>query len=78
MGSSKGITEGAESRTDFFPFNLGLKDSPPELMLKLLLQHAALVRAGWLYEHLTTPIAVTFQKGSIPENHSCTNLYRAL
>jgi hypothetical protein len=57
---------------------LGLGDTPPELMLKLLLQHAAIVRAGWLYEHLTTPIAVTFQKGSIPENHNCTNLYRAL
>ena len=53
------------STPELSPFSLGLRDSPPELMLKLLLQHAAIVRAGWLYEHLTIPIAVTFQKGSI-------------
>ena len=60
------------------PANLGLDDTPGEMLLKLFLQHAAVNRGGWLYEHLEVPIAVTFQKGSIADNHNCTNLYSAL
>ncbi len=66
------------STPDLTPQNLGLSETPGEMLLKLFLQHAAINRSGWLYEHLETPIAVTFQKGSIADNHNCTNLYSAL
>jgi triacylglycerol lipase len=66
------------STPDLTPLNLGLDETPVEMLLKLLLQHAATARAGWLYKHLDVPIAVTFQKGTIADNHSCTNLYSSL
>jgi triacylglycerol lipase len=66
------------STTELEASNLGLNDSISELILKTLLQHADAIRGGWSYVHLTTPIAVTFEKGSIANNHNCTNLYNAL
>ena len=66
------------STPDLVPANLGLNGTTGEMLLKLFLQHAAVNRGGWLYEHLEIPIAVTFQKGSIADNHNCTNLYGAL
>jgi triacylglycerol lipase len=66
------------STPDLAPVNLGLNETVSEMLLKLLLQHAAEIRAGWLYEHLKAPIPVTFQKGTIADNHNCTNLYRML
>jgi triacylglycerol lipase len=66
------------STPDLAPLNLGLNETPSEMLLKLLLQHSAAIRAGWLYEHLKIPIPVTFQKGTIADNHNCTNLYSAL
>jgi triacylglycerol lipase len=66
------------STPDLLPSALGLDETPGEMLLKLFLQHAAVTRGGWLYEHLEVPIAVTFQKGSISDNHNCTNLYSAL
>jgi triacylglycerol lipase len=66
------------STPDLIPANLGLDETPGEMLLKLFLHHSAVNRGGWLYEHLEVPIAVTFQKGSIADNHNCTNLYTAL
>jgi triacylglycerol lipase len=66
------------STPDLAPAKLGLDETPGEMLLKLLLQHSAVNRGGWLFEHLEVPIAVTFQKGSIVDNHSCPNLYSAL
>lgn len=66
------------STPDLVPANLGLDETPGEMLLKLFLQHAAVNRGGWLYQHLEVPIAVTFQKGSIADNHNCTNLYSTL
>jgi triacylglycerol lipase len=66
------------STPDLAPLNLGLNESPSEMLLKLLLHHSAIVRGGWPYEHIKVPIAVTFQKGTIADNHNCTNLYSAL
>jgi len=60
------------------PMDLGLNETPTEMLLKLLLHHAAAARDGWLYQHVKVPIAVTFQKGTIADNHNCTNLYTAL
>ena len=60
------------------PVSLGLFESMSELILKTLLQHADATHGGWSYVHLTVPIVVTFQKGSIADNHNCTNLYNAL
>ena len=60
------------------PSDLGLHETPGEMLPKLFLQHVAVNRGGWLYQHLDVPIAVTFQKGSIAENHNCTNLFNAL
>jgi triacylglycerol lipase len=58
--------------------NLGLNETLEELLLKAFIQHEAGMSGGWLYEHLEVPIAVTFQKGTIADNHNCTNLYSAL
>ena len=66
------------STTDLDPVSLGLNESISELLIKTYLLDANAVRAGWLYEHLTVPIATTFQKGDIADNHNCTNLYNAL
>jgi len=66
------------STTDLDPVSLGLNESISELLIKTYLLHANAVRGGWLYEHLTVPIATTFQKGDIADNHNCTNLYNAL
>jgi triacylglycerol lipase len=66
------------STTEVEPVSLGLYESVSELILKTLLQHAYTNRGGWSYEHITVPIAVTFQKGSIADNHNCANLYNAL
>lgn len=66
------------STPELAPASLGLGETAGEMLLKLFLQHAAVNRGGWLYEHLQVPIAVTYQKGSIADNHSCTNLYTAL
>ena len=66
------------STPELFPSTLGLGETPGEMLIKLFLQHAALNRGGWLYEHLEVAIPLTFQKGSIVDNHSCTNLYSAL
>jgi triacylglycerol lipase len=66
------------STTELEALSLGLNESMSELLLKAVLQHADAVRGGWSYMHLTVPIAVTFQKGTIANNHNCTNLYNAL
>ena len=52
----------------------GLNDSIIELSVKLLIKSGALGE----FQHLQTPIAVTFHKDTIADNHNLTNLYSSL
>jgi triacylglycerol lipase len=52
---------------------LGLLESKVELLLKLLLKETT-----FLFQHVDEPIAVTYQRNTIPDNHKLTYLYQFL
>lgn len=52
---------------------LGLFESKVELLLKLTLQET-----NYLFQHVDDPIAVTYQRNTIPDNHNLTFLYQFL
>lgn len=49
---------------------LGLFESKVELLLKLILKETTFV-----FQHVDEPIAVTYQRNTIPDNHNLTYLY---
>jgi Lipase (class 3) len=52
---------------------LGLFESKIELLLKLILKETT-----FLFQHVDEPVAVTYQRNTIPDNHNLTFLYRFL
>jgi triacylglycerol lipase len=52
---------------------LGLLESKVELLLKLILKETTFV-----FQHVDEPIAVTYQRNTIPDNHNLTYLYQFL
>jgi triacylglycerol lipase len=52
---------------------LGLFESRIELLLKLILTETPL-----LFQHVDEPVAVTYQRNTIPDNHNLTFLYQHL
>ena len=52
---------------------LGLFESRIELLLKLIL-----AQPGFIYQHVDEPVAVTYQRNTIPDNHNLTFLYKYL
>ena len=59
---------------DLTPTMQGLGDTMIELELKLLIATHAVNQ----FQHLQTPIVISFHKGTIADNHNLTNLYRSL
>lgn len=60
---------------DIHPSELGLDDSTVELSLKLILSNIA---SNLLFEHIGTPIAFTFHKETIADNHNLDNYLKNL
>jgi len=52
---------------------LGLFESKIELLLKLILKENEFV-----FQHVDEPVAVTYQRNTIPDNHNLTYLYQFL
>jgi hypothetical protein len=52
---------------------LGLFESRIELLLKLIM-----AQPGFIYQHVDEPVAVTYQRNTIPDNHNLTFLYKYL
>jgi triacylglycerol lipase len=52
---------------------LGLFESKVELLLKPILKETP-----FLFQHVDEPVAVTYQRGTIPDNHNLTFLYKFL
>jgi hypothetical protein len=52
---------------------LGLLETKVELLLKLILKETT-----FTFQHVDEPIAVTYQRNTIPDNHDLTYLYRFL
>jgi triacylglycerol lipase len=52
---------------------LGLFESKIELLLKLILKET-----DFVFQHVDEPIAVTYQRNTIPDNHNLTYLYQFL
>jgi triacylglycerol lipase len=52
---------------------LGLFESKIELLLKLILKET-----DFVFQHVDEPIAVTYQRNTVPDNHNLTFLYQFL
>jgi hypothetical protein len=52
---------------------LGLFESRIELLMKLILTLPA-----FIFQHVDEPVAVTYQRNTIPDNHNLTFLYNYL
>jgi Lipase (class 3) len=52
---------------------LGLFESKIELLLKLILKET-----DFVFQHVDEPLAVTYQRNTIPDNHNLTYLYQFL